>query len=341
MENDSLGLIKFRNREFIKSLDGEIPNAETLAEWNKNFGTDQASFLFYESILASQEQKNFIEFVYHQKVESLKPTLKNPIEIFVISSSNEKLARWGSHVDLMRSWLAELGHVAEELVTFSDNNLLENARLIGEVIQSSHSKKVIVSFGRGSLEMSLLAKMNEKNRTHDLHSVAAWINLAGSVMGSVEADQILNSRLLRALAQVKSFWKKDVLTSLAWASKKNPVWRSGFSSLKHSINVTMLPICLEQHIPVYYKNSFQKLKALGPNDSQNLLSDQIIRPGFIYPLWRRAVIDDIVSVKQDFIRLILAIEAILNQRLGLDFLKEESPESLGVARKSVLELESY
>ncbi len=328
IEQEPLGVLKFRNLELIKSMNGEVPTLEIINEWNKKFGCDHASFLLYESVLASPEQKNFIEFVYHHKLEQTQAEFKNPIEILVVSSSNEKLAKWGSHVDVMKSWLEELGLFADELVTFSDNSLIENARLIGEAIQASHTKKIIISFGRGSLEMSLLAKMNEKNKIYDLHSVASWINIAGSVSGSIEADQILEGRMSRLTSRLKSIIKKDYRTQLAWASRKNPVWRSGFSSLKQSINISVLPICLERHISAYYKNSYLKLKSFGPNDSQNLLVDQIIRPGFIYPLWRKAVIDDIGSVKQDFVRIVLAVETILNQRLGLDFLKDPSGAEL-------------
>jgi hypothetical protein len=338
IEQESLGLLKFRNLELIKSMNGDVPNSEILSEWNKQFGADHASFLLYQAILASPEQKNFIEFVYHHKLEQTKTEVKNPIEILVISSSNEKLAKWGAHVDVIKTWLEELGLSAEELVTFSDNSLIENARLIGEAIQASHSKKIIISFGRGSLEMSLLAKMNEKNKIYDLHSVASWINMAGSVSGSIEADQILDGRMSRLTSRLKSILKKDYRAQLAWASRKNPVWRSGFSNLKQSINISVLPICLEKHISAYYKSSYLKLKAFGTNDSQNLLVDQIIRPGFIYPLWRKAVIDDIDSVKQDFIRIVLAVETILNQRLGLDFLKE--PNDLSFERPLSLQVEA-
>ncbi len=336
MEYDSLSLLKYKNLELIKEQAGEIPNAETIANWSNTLGGDRAAFLLYESILASPEQKNFIELVYHQKIG---PAPKHPVEIWVISSSNEKLAKWGSHVDVIRTWMQELGRETQELVTFSDNNLLENARLIGEAIQASHNKKIIVSFGRGSLEMSLLAKMNEKNKTHDLHSVASWINIAGSVSGSVWADQILNSRLSQFASKLKSLWRKEYLADLAWASKKNPVWRSGFSSLKHSINITMLPVCFEKHIPVYYKNAFQKLKAFGPNNSQSLLVDQIIRPGLVYPVWRKTLIDEIEAVKQDFIRVVLASETLIFSRLGLDLLKEDSAELYEEQREAPLELE--
>ena len=40
------------------------------------------------------------------------------------------------------------------------------------------------------------------------------------------------------------------------------------------------------------------------------------------------MIDDIGSIKQDFVRIVLAVETILNQRLGLDFLKDSGGEEL-------------
>ncbi len=113
------------------------------------------------------------------------------------------------------------------------------------------------------------------------------------------------------------------------SSKANPVWRDGseFSGLKQSINVTLLPICLEKHIPIFYKTSYQKLRDLGPNDSQSLLADQIIRPGFIYPIWGRVVIDDIEPIKPSLVRVILALKCILDKKLGTEFLRDETSVS--------------
>ena len=105
MEYDSLSLLKFKNRELIKSLEGEIPSPDTLATWTNQLGADKASFLLYEAILASPEQKNFIEFVYHQKPQRQPLTYKTPIQVLVISSSNQKLSKWGSHVDLIKLWM--------------------------------------------------------------------------------------------------------------------------------------------------------------------------------------------------------------------------------------------
>jgi len=326
MDHDVLGLIKFKNRDLIRDLAGEIPSDELLKQWTSQLGCDQATFLLYEAILNSLEQKNFIDFVYHQKLDQARSVFKNPIEIWIISSSNESLIPWGAHVDVLKSYVSEQGFQAFELVTFSDNNLMQNARLIGETIQASHTKKIIVSFGRGSLEMSLAAKLNEKNKFFDLHSVGAWINIAGSVSGSELVDKTLTSPFFKLHAKIKSFWKREYLHNLLMASKTNATWRSGFSSLKHAISISMLPICFEKHIPVYYKNSFQRLRSLGPNDSQNLTTDQIIRPGFIYPLWGKPLIDEVDIIKQDFLRVIIATENLLNQRQSVDFLRE--PESL-------------
>lgn len=336
-----LSLIKFRNLALIRELNGEIPSSEVLQEWSKKQGSDQVAFLLYEAILNSVEQKNFIKFVRSQKVESLElAETKSPIEIWIISSANQSLSKWGAHVDIIGSWLEEIGLDWNELVTLSDNNILQNAKLIGEAIQASHSKKIIVSFGRGSLEMSLLCKMNEKNKNYDLHSVCSWINIAGSVSGSLKADQILQSSFQKAQAKIKSVFHREYFQNLLLSSKSNPVWRVGseFTGLKQSVNVTLLPICFEKHIPVYYKKSYQSLRSLGPNDSQNLLSDQIVRPGFIYPIWGRVVIDDVDIIKPSLVRVILALKSILDKKLGLDFLREET-ESKDVSKPEEPRLE--
>lgn len=329
MEHEArLSLIKFRNLNLIRELNGEIPTAEVLKEWSQKQGTDQGAFLLYEAILNSTEQKNFIEFVRTQKPVPFTQlsTFKSPIEIWIISSANQSLSPWGEHVEVIGSWLEELGLDWNELVTLSDNNIMQNARLIGEAIQASHARKMIISFGRGSLEMSLLCKMNEKNKNYDLHSVSSWINIAGTVSGSFKADEILKSPYLRAIAKMKSFFHREYFNDLLLKSKTNPVWRSGseFTSLKQSVNVTLLPIVFEKHIPTFYKKSFQKLRKDGPNDSQNILADQIVRPGFIYPLWGQVAIDDIDPIKPGLLRVILAVKTILEKKLGLEFLREET-----------------
>ncbi len=321
-----LSLIKFRNLELIRELNGEIPSADVLQSWSQKQGSDQVAFLLYEAVLNSLEQKNFIEFVRTQKVDRLDlAENKSPIEIWIVSSANQSLSKWGAHVDVIGSWLEEIGLDWNELVTLSDNNILQNAQLIGEAIQASHSKKVIISFGRGSLEMSLLSKMNEKNKRYDLHSVCSWINIAGSVSGSLKADQILSHYFSRAFAKIRAIFQREYFQNLLLSSKSNPVWRGGseFTALKQSVNVTLLPICFEKHIPVYYKKSYHSLRSLGPNDSQNLLADQIVRPGFIYPIWGRVVIDEIDPIKPSLVRVILALKSILDKKLGLDFLREE------------------
>ena len=320
-------LIKYRNLALIRELKGEIPSTEVLHSWSQKQGSDQVAYLLYEAILNSNEQKNFIDFVRAQKSDRLAVgAAKSPIEIWIISSANQSLSSWGSHVDVIGSWLEEIGLAWNELVTLSDNNIMQNAQLIGEALQASHNKKIVISFGRGSLEMSLLSKMNEKNKKYDLHSVCSWINVAGSVSGSRKADQILNSPFLNAQAKFKSIFYREHFKNLLLSSKANPVWRDGseFSGLKQSINVTLLPICLEKHIPIFYKTSYQKLRDLGPNDSQNLLADQIIRPGFIYPIWGRVVIDDIEPIKPSLVRVILALKCILEKKLGTEFLRDET-----------------
>ena len=336
-------LIKFRNLSLIRELAGEIPSTDVLNSWSQKQGSDQVAFLLYEAILNSTEQKNFIEFVRSQKVDYVaQGSAKSPIEIWIISSANQSLSPWGAHVTVVGSWLEELGLDWNELETLSDNNILQNAQLIGEAIQATHAKKIVISFGRGSLEMSLLCKMNEKNKKFDLHSVCSWVNIAGSVSGSKTADQILKSPYLKAQAKFKSIFRREHFQNLLLSSKSNPVWRGGseFSALKNSVNVTLLPICFEKHIPIYYKNSFQKLREFGPNDSQNLLADQIVRPGFIYPLWGRVVIDEIGAIKPSLVRVILALKSILDKKLGLEFLREETlVKEAPIASEPKLELD--
>ena len=172
--------------------------------------------------------------------------------------------------------------------------------------------------------------------------MSGWINIAGSVSGSTKSDIILKSAFLTLLAKIKAFFSREHFKNILLSSKTNPVWRSGsigLGSLKNSINVTVLPIVSEKEIPVFYKKSYEQLKAFGPNDSQNLLSDQVIRPGLIYPIRGQVVIDDVENTKQTLLRVIFTVKNLLDQKLGFETTSNEVFTEAFVKKAPALELD--
>lgn len=314
MDKDSLLSFKYRSRYLLEELKNKLPTKEQVESWTKQFGVGSATYLLYESILANSQQREFIDLV--RKSQKNSTPVSHDVEVVIVGSGEPGVLAWGQHLDFFSSICRQCGFRTHDLLTYEDQNIADNAFLIGEYIQSNSFKKIILTIGQGSLEMSWLNRTNEKNKRYDLSSVVAWVNFGGSVDGLKQSELLLESSFKKKFLQIKSLWQKNLIEFAIQSSPKHPVWRSPISGIDSILNVSCIGFVYARDLNPIYRAQHRNLSEFGPNDSISLLIDQIIKPGFIYPMWMKSPIFHLENSELEIEKIILAVKSILlNQHM--------------------------
>ncbi len=277
----------------VESLRGQVPNGQTLQSWTKDWGVDFATYAFYEAIQKSYLHGEFIKQVNALAKISAPPSgltgagrqISN-IEIVIVPScfTAGPLA-WGYFVESLRSQARRWGFTTDVIDTHPDFSLTQNASLIEAYLKGRTAENIfLVSFSRGSAEVRMCLQRGQLAKS-ELAKVKAWINVNGAVHGSLYADlrskEFFYRKFGPLLPKIFSYNARHDLE----LSKNFGIYRERFVLPNSMLMVNVLGLPLSHHIPIEVLSDFRSMQAAaGPNDSRVLLTDALIRPGFIYPL---------------------------------------------------------
>jgi hypothetical protein len=288
---DEVGLLA-RAAEMTSAFAGEIPDRAALRVLTEEHGIDLATAIFYQSILASPMHGPFVRAVDGEKAAPL-PTVgmeTNPFHLVIAPALYyQELPQYGGDGEAIAAIARACGMRVTVAPLLSKGSLSRNAAILWETLRGVVNEGegepiVLLSLSVGGGEVRIL--FAEHAGAPELAQVVGWINVCGLVRGIPLATQLLKNPLrrfhakticrvigldfdlVRELDPAHLFWQDDVCLP--------PELRV--------VNLIGVPL----HSHVQQRSLFKRyawMRELGPNDGMSLLSDLLVEPGLIYPLW--------------------------------------------------------
>jgi hypothetical protein len=271
-------------QRYIPELRGDILGGTALVKLASSLGEDETAMLFYQSILNSRRDKEFIRHINQMKRQDLAAqpdASRSGIEVALVPSS---FATAGVHeiklaevVQLRTSW-RKLGFKTEVIETAPQNSLSENAKIIGRYLAEGRSDKVIlVSQGRGSAEVRLLLQQMGA-QTAEFDQLSGWISVCGTLKGS----HLFQSGGLKLNLQ-----KKLGYPTAAWqqASIDQEEWKARLELPLATSLVQIVGVPKKRQLSLRLQKGFENLRTRGLSDGIHLLNDLHVSTGLCYPVW--------------------------------------------------------
>jgi hypothetical protein len=168
---------------------------------------------------------------------------------------------------LKRAGLAE--HFVE---TIEDGTIEANAEIVAAGIRARarHGRRLIlVSVSKSGPEVALALTRLGNGGTS---SVAAWVNIAGTMQGSPLADESL-------LQWEDMIGKVDVAGVESLSTARSRQRFADFRIPRHILVVNYIGVPLTGTVSLLARSGFLQLRAHGPNDGLSLLPDLIVPGG--------------------------------------------------------------
>ncbi|MCC6457033.1 MAG: hypothetical protein IT328_18900 [Caldilineaceae bacterium] len=290
---DEVGLLA-RAAEEVRGFGGSVPNREMLQALTQERGIDLATAIFYQSILASPLHGPFVRAVEAETAAPL-PSPSRFHLLIVPALYYQELPQYGGDGQAIAAIAQACGMRVTVAPLLSKGSLSDNAAILWETLCRLEREKTIegktdgeevllLSLSVGGGEVRIL--FAEHAGDPRLERLAGWINICGLVRGIPLAAQLLRNPLRRLHAKTIC---KVIGIDFGLVRELDPdhaFWQ-GTLALPPKLRVLNL-IGVPLHSHVQQRSLFKRyawMQALGPNDGMSLLSDLIVEPGLIYPLW--------------------------------------------------------
>jgi hypothetical protein len=185
--------------------------------------------------------------------------------------------------------IAEIARASGLCVTvaplLSKGSVSDNAAILWETLACLESEQILLlSLSVGGSEVRLM--FAEHTGAPPLARIVGWINVCGLVRGLPLVTQLLRNPLRRLHTKTVC---KMIGLDFALVRELDPArafWQGPLllPPLLRVVNLIGVPL----HSHVQQRSLFKRygwMKESGPNDGMSLLSDLIVEPGLIYPLW--------------------------------------------------------
>jgi hypothetical protein len=294
------GALQIKARRYLDDLRGDVASQAQLQAVSRTMNLDVAAMLYYESLVNSRRDFEFIRVVNAMKAEALTRSqrLANAeVEIIIVPSVFSFVSRWEGigavEIESLRARLRKLGFKTDVAQTLASSTLEENAQRIGRaVIESTASSVILVSRGRGSLETRLLFHALA-NGGFDLTKISGWISLSAPLNGSRSLEDDFYAESLfgqgRSLRRMKleagARVARESIAALRAAAKSQPPWASRLPLPERVSLVQIVGVCRREQLSHSLRARYDAMKEFGPNDGVQLLSEAHIDAGLVVPVW--------------------------------------------------------
>lgn len=255
---------------------------DRLAEIAGERGVDFATALFHERLRTSDEHGAFIREIDAVELDfDSLPRLRGTVWIAPAAGYRE-FPELGGDGALVRAVAGALGLDTRVFPSRSWGSVTENAAIIRETLAAEPpAPAVVVSMSKGGAEVrrALDGGVGDER-------VSAWVNICGLVRGSPLIGRLLDG----------PWWRRAPLQLYlarygARLGSLRDLRPGGDRSTGHArapegvrvVNVVACPLSTHLHGPLRRRHA--ELAPLGPNDGSTLLSDAILCPGAVYPIW--------------------------------------------------------
>lgn len=280
---DEVGLLA-RAAEEAQRFQGCVPDREMLQRLAREQGIDLATAIFYHSILASPQHGPFVRAV---DAETAAP-LPSPSRYHLLIAPAlyyQELPQYGGDGQAIAEIARACGLRVSVAPLLSKGSLSDNAAILWESLCRVEADEVLLlslSVGGGEARMMFA----DHAGAPQLDKLVGWINICGLVRGIPLAAQLLRNPLRRLHARTICKVIGLDFELVRELDPAHPFWQ-GPVTLPPKLRVVNL-IGVPLHSHVQQRSLFKRygwMQAMGPNDGMSLLSDLIVEPGTIYPLW--------------------------------------------------------
>lgn len=288
---DEVGLLS-RAADESGRFGGEVPSREMLQLLTKSEGIDLATAIYYQAILASPIHGPFVHAVDAESAAPLPLTsfAQSRYRLLIVPALYyQELPQYGGDGQAIAQIAQACGFEVTVAPLLSKGSLSDNATILWDTIcrlvdEGEGKELLLLSLSVGGSEVRVMFA----EHLHDLQmeKVVGWINVCGLVRGLPLAAQLLGNPLRRL--HTKTICKVIGL-DFALVRELDPAhafWQ-GQITLPESLRVANL-VGVPLHSHVQQRSLFKRygwMQSLGPNDGMSLLSDLVVEPGVIYPLW--------------------------------------------------------
>ena len=288
---DEVGLLA-RAAEGARAFGGTVPTRETLQALTKERGIDLATAIFYQSILASPCHGPFVRAVDAESVMPLSTPSRYHL-LIVPALYYQELPQYGGDGQAIAAIAQACGLRVTVAPLLSKGSLSDNAAILWETLcrvnaaaelKQDNAEVLLLSLSVGGGETRIM--FGEHAGAPQLERVVGWINICGLVRGVPLATQLLQNPLRRLHTRTIC---KVIGVDFALVRELDPAhayWQNELTlpSTVRVVNLIGVPL----HSHVQQRALFKRygwMQELGPNDGMALLSDLLVEPGLIYPLW--------------------------------------------------------
>ena len=259
-----------------------LPDRGELKRLSDEFSIDFAALYFADQITGIPENREF-RLAYDRAQAQARRALAASGALLATAAAQYEMVFvpgylykrhrvTGADLAAPRAALQGVG-VAEHFVeTIEDGAIEANAELIAAAVRArarGGRRLILVSVSKSGAEVaSALTRLGPG----ETRSVAAWINIAGTLQGSPLAD--------KSLVQLEDLvGKVDVAGVESLSTLRSRERFNGFRIPRHILVVNYIGIPFTGSISLLARSGFLQLRAHGPNDGLSLLPDLIVPGG--------------------------------------------------------------
>lgn len=280
---DEVGLLA-RAAEEVVRFGGCMPDRPQLQTLVETHGVELATAVFYQGILESTTHGPFVKAVDAEKVAPL-PTPSRLHLLLVPALYYQELPQYGGDGQAIASIARACGLQVTIAPLLSKGSLSDNAAILWETLCGMAGDDVLLlslSVGGGEVRIML----DEHAGAPQLARLRGWVNVCGLVRGIPLATRVLRNPLRRLHTMTVC---KAIGLDFALVRELDPdhAYWQGAMALPPTLRVVNL-IGVPLHSHVQQRSLFKRyswMQKLGPNDGMALLTDLLVEPGLIYPLW--------------------------------------------------------
>jgi hypothetical protein len=263
---------------------------ENLRRIGASEGIDFATALFYDRVTRSDGNSSFIAQINQLKAAGFRTDANRlpgqTIVAIVPAAFYKEKPHSGADGRVVRDAATEAGLKCELIPIGSTDTLKENSAILLDWLKNhSANRIVLVSLCKGGADVKFA--LNASAAETRFANVGAWINICGTLSGSLVAQWLLATKI-RSLAT----WLllKSGGHDLAFLKEVVPSPTGPLSGpvqplpAMQMINIVGFP--LRRHLSnAFMRRCHKILSVYGPNDGGVLLAEACHLPGFTYPVW--------------------------------------------------------
>jgi hypothetical protein len=270
--------------EIAQRYEGVLPSREQLAALVREQGIDMATAIFYQAVLASPRHGDFGRAVDSERAAPLDSPSRYHL-LIVPALYYQELPQYGGDGKAIATIARACGLEVTVAPLLSKGSLSDNAAILWKTLcEIDAAEIVLLSLSVGGSEAAIM--FNEHAHSPQFERLVGWINICGLVRGIPLASELLRNPLRRLHAQSVC---KVIGVDFQLVRELEPMhryWREPLTLPPDLRVVNLIGVPLHSHVQQrsLFKR-YRSMQAMGPNDGMSLLSDLIVEPGVIYPLW--------------------------------------------------------